>query len=313
MYLPYLRGKQFELLALRELSSLPIDPSKISPIIEPLKKELKSVETAIRALHRQQVNVQLIVSPEHGDLKRTFQPVVDLINRLIGVGVDNITPTFLINGERDFQLFNAVANAEDYVTSGYSLVHLNQVHSSTELKQLANSTNLKYNLIHVNHLISMRRGFTNGNLGFIADPFVRQKRNADYEHYDDEFFSNDYFYYTQEGFSAFADYLTIGAEFIEGGMLPYAVVIHLTYKDRGSEDIRIKHFLSDNNLDASDTAGKFGEALEKLIAFVDAEGINTIAVQHFRDYHARGAFPGLGVIKKLSIMHHIELVQSLLP
>lgn len=313
MYLPYLRGKQFELLALRELAPLPINPSKISPIIEPLKKELKSVETAIRVLHRQQVNIQLIVNPEHGDLKRDYKPIIDLINRLSAEGIANVTPTYLISGERDFQFFKSSVVAEGYANSGYSLVHLNQVHSSAELKQIANNTNLLYNLIHVNHLISMRRGFTNGNLGFIADPFVRQKRNADYEHYEDEFFSNDYFYYTQEGFSAFADYLTIGAEYIEGGMLPYAVVIHLTYKDQGSDDIRIRHFLSDNNLDASDTAGKFGEALAKLIAFVDAEGINTTAVQQFRDYHVRGAFPGLGVIKKLSIMHHIELVQSLLP
>ncbi|RYF23877.1 MAG: hypothetical protein EOO42_06495 [Flavobacteriales bacterium] len=313
MYLPYLRGKQFELLALRELAPLPINPSKISPIIEPLKKELKSVETAIRALHRQQVEIQLILNPEYGDLKKTYQPIIDLLNRLSADGIANVTPTYLINGERDFQFFKSSAVAENYVTSGYSLVHLNQVHSSAELKQIANSTNLKYNLIHVNHLISMRRGFSAGQLGFISDAFNKQKRNVDYEDYEDEFFSNDHLYFREEGYAAFADYLTIGADYIEGGMLPYAVVIHLTYHDAGSGDIRIKHFVSNNNLDASDTAGKFGEALEKLIAFVDTHGINTIAVRQFRDYHARGAFPGLGVIKKLSIMHHIELVQSLLP
>lgn len=312
MYLPYLRGKQFELLALRELSSLPINPSKISPIIEPLKKDLKSVETAIKSLHRQQINIQLIVNPEYGDLKKTYQPIIDLISRLTEEGIDNLTPTYLINGERDFQFFKSSVIAEDFVTSGYSLIHLNQVHSSAELKQMANSSNINYNIIHVNHLISMRRGFTNGALGFISDAFNKQKRNADYEDFEDEFYSNDHLYFTEEGYAAFADYLTIGAEYIDGGMLPYAVVIHLTYHDNGSGDVRVQHFVSDNNLDASDTAGKFGEALEKLIAFVNAKGINTIAVQQFKDYHNRGAFPGLGVIKKLSIMHHIELLQSLL-
>lgn len=47
MYLPFLRGKQFELLALRELSALPLDFARISPIIEPVKKELKSIGTAV--------------------------------------------------------------------------------------------------------------------------------------------------------------------------------------------------------------------------------------------------------------------------
>ncbi|WP_316843038.1 sce7725 family protein [Pedobacter gandavensis] len=68
MYLPYLRGKQYELLALRELCALPLDPLKISPIVEPLKKDLKSIETALIALKRIEVQMQLIVNPEHGDV-----------------------------------------------------------------------------------------------------------------------------------------------------------------------------------------------------------------------------------------------------
>jgi hypothetical protein len=312
MYLPFLRGKQFELLALRELNALPIDVNKISPIIEPVKKDLKAIETAIKSLSKTYVAVQLIVNPEHGDLNKASQPIVDLITKLKTEGIDNVNPTFLISTEKDFQMLKK-AQATKFLDNGYSLVHLNQIASSIELKQIANSTNLTHNIVHVNHVISMRRGFPAGSIGFISDPFVRQKRNVDYEDFEDEFFSNDYFHYVNEGFTAFSDYLTIGADYIEGGMLPYAVVIHLTYKDPGSEDIRIRRFISDNNLDASDTAGKFYEALSKLIAFVDTNNINSLAIKQFRDYFHRGAFPGLGIIKKLSIMHHIELVQTLLP
>jgi hypothetical protein len=64
-------------------------------------------------------------------------------------------------------------------------------------------------------------------------------------------------------FTAFADYLTIGSDYSEGGMLPNAVVIHLTYKDKASSDIRIKRFISDSNEDNSDIAGKFGEGTKK--------------------------------------------------
>lgn len=312
MYLPFLRGKQYELLALRELTALPIDFSKISPIIEPVKKELKSIGTAVKMLKRVDVLVQLVVNPEHGELKKSSEHIFDFIEQMAAEGFDNILPVYLIANERDFTFLKVNGQARNHFTTGYSLIHLNQISSSNDLKALVNTTNISFNIIHVNHLIALRRGFVNGSLGFLNDPFVKQKRNADYEDLEDEIFSSDYFYYQSEGFVAFSDYLSIGAEYVEGGMLPYAVVIHLTYKDRVSDDIRIKHFLSDSNADASDTAGKFGEALSKLVAFVDQEGIHTIASEQFRDYYKRGAFPGLGMLKKLSVMHHIELIQSLI-
>jgi hypothetical protein len=310
MYLPFLRGKQFELLALRELIALPLNGSKISPIIEPVKNDLKSIETAIKALWQIQVPVNLIVNPEQGDLKKNYDPIFEAMDRLLSLGFDNVIPTYLIGNEKDFVFFKASATANNYLNTGYSLIHLNQIASAAELKIIAGTSNLKFNIIHVNHLIALRRGFPIGSLAFLSDPFIKQKRNVDYEDSEDEIYSSDCFFYVSEGFAAFADYLTIGSEYIEGGMLPYAVVIHLTYKDQHSDNIRIKHFLSDNNMDASDTAGKFGEALNKLVAFIDAENIHTTAAELFRDYHHRGAFPGLGVIKKLSIMHHIELIQD---
>lgn len=258
------------------------------------------------------VLVQLVVNPEHGELKKSNELIFDFIEQMEAEGCDNILPTYLIANERDFTFLKVNGQTRNHFDTGYSLVHLNQISSSHELKTIVNNTNISFNIIHVNHLIALRRGFNNGSLGFLSDPFIKQKRNVDYEDMEDEIFSSDYFYYRTEGFQAFSDYLSIGAEYIEGGMLPYAVVIHLTYKDRHSENIRIRHFLSDSNTDASDTAGKFGEALSKLVAFIDAENIHTIASEHFRDYHNRGAFPGLGMLKKLSIMHHIELIQSLI-
>lgn len=312
MYLPYLRGKQYELIALRELCALPLDNNKISPIIEPVKKDLKSIETALIALSRISVVMQLIVNPEHGDLKGNGATVLDFIDKAYGMGLTNVVPTYLISSERDFIFFKSTATARNYLTSGYSLIHLNQISSVVALKSLVNATAIRFNVIHVNHQMSLKRGFTSGGLTLLSDPFNKQKRNSDYLQVQSEFFSNDYMYFAGEGFVAFADYLTIGADYIEGGMLPYAVAIHLTYKDQASGEIWIKHFTSVTNDDYSDTPGKFGEALDKLIAFIDAEGLHTIACEQFRDYHSRGAFPGLGVVKKLSIMHHVELIQSLI-
>ncbi|MHA4896234.1 sce7725 family protein [Pedobacter sp. PWIIR3] len=312
MYLPYLRGKQYELLALRELCTLPLDNSRISPIIEPIKKDLKSVETALIALNRIGIVMQLIVNPEHGELKGNGEKVIDFIDKAHAMGLHNVVATYLIASERDFLFFQSTATARGYLTSGYSLVHLNQISSVAALKTLVNATAIRFNVIHVNHQMSLKRGFTSGGLTLLSDPFNKQKKNSDYLQVQSEFFSNDYMYFAGEGFHAFSDYLTIGADYAEGGMLPYAVAIHLTYKDKNSGEIWIKHFTSVTNDDYSDTPGKFGEALDKLITFIDAEGLHTIACEQFRDYHSRGAFPGLGVVKKLSIMHHIELIQGLI-
>lgn len=314
MYFPYLRGKQFELLALRELAELPLDSFKISPIIEPVKKDLKGIQTMVTALNRHKVDIQLIVNPEKGELQNSSKEIINFISKLHSLNIENVTPTFLINSERDFSLLKSVIFEYGYDKTGYSLIHLNQISSTAELTEIVLKTNVKNVVIQINHIFALRRKFSkSASLAYLNDPFIKQRKNADYEHYPDENFSNDYFYYKEEGYQGFADYLTIGSEYVEGGMLPYAVAIHLTYKSKDSEDIRIRHFLSDSNDGIEDTAGKFYEALTKLIHFVDKEAIDeTIAVRHFRNYYERQAFPGLGILKKLSIMHHIELVQSLL-
>jgi hypothetical protein len=56
--------------------------------------------------------------------------------------------------------------------------------------------------------------------------------------------------------------------------------------------------------------GKLKEALDKLVPFIDDNQINSKACDIFRKYHKDGNFPGLGVLKKLSIMHHIQLIQE---
>ncbi|PKK36993.1 hypothetical protein BWI96_08925 [Siphonobacter sp. SORGH_AS_0500] len=313
MYLPFLRSKQFELLALRDLIHLPLESQKISPIIEPVKKDIKGIETAIGSLYKNKINLQLIVNPENGDIKKDNKIIFDLIDKLKSNGIGNITPTYIISKDTDFINFKKSIKTYGHENTGYSIIRLNPTSNSEELKNIVNSTNIIYNIIQVNHIFSLRRGYPSDKLAFLNDPFIKQKKNGDYKDFEDEFFSNDYLHYKSEGFYGFSDYLTIGAEFIEGGMLPYAVVIHLTYVDKNTKDIRIKHFLSDSNYDTSDTGGKFYEALEKLIHFVNTEHIyNTIAIQQFKEYYTKGTFPGLGVIKKLSIMHHIELIQSLL-
>ena len=64
------------------------------------------------------------------------------------------------------------------------------------------------------------------------------------------FFSDDFAFYKIDKLYGFSDYVTMGKDFQDGGMLPYAIAIHLTYL-KSSEEIYVHHFVSDSNYDQS--------------------------------------------------------------
>ena len=112
----------------------------------------------------------------------------------------------------------------------------------------------------------------------------------------------------------YGDFLTVGDNYSEGGGPAYAVAIHMTFIDPDQDDAMfIYHFKSDTNDVPTDPAGKFGEALNKLILelnYGDSHLMETSAVHEFRELHVRGHFPGLGYVKKLSIKHHLETLAT---
>ena len=152
---------------------------------------------------------------------------------------------------------------------------------------------------------------TRENKVLLDDKFKPQVKNADYLRIPEEFFSDDHLYYKDDGYVGFGDYLTIGNDYAESGFLPYAIAIHFTYTKPNNE-IWIRHFVSDSNSDTTDVAGKFGEALKKLVLFINTQNINTTVANEYRQLHTSGHYPGLGSLKKLSIKNHIELVYNLL-
>ncbi|MCP4123229.1 MAG: sce7725 family protein [Bacteroidetes bacterium] len=70
MYFPFLRGKQFELIALRE--SVGFLGENIIPVIEPVKRSLVSLKKCLGLLNESDVKVILIANPKVGELKTTI-------------------------------------------------------------------------------------------------------------------------------------------------------------------------------------------------------------------------------------------------
>ena len=310
MYFPYLRGKQFELLALRELLPLMMNNrEKVSPIIEPVKNTSTLVNT-LSELRKGNINFNIIINPSVGDFKDS-QQILDVIKSKQN-GYANFQLGILVEPITNYQsLFQAIAEAK-VESKGFAFIHNEVIDdiipTQSEFSQLSP---ILYNVINFKKTNRRYyRAFAPETLVSLDDYFVCLEKNADYLDQESQF-SEEHLYYKKDGFIGFSDFLTIGDNYSEAGFLPRAIAIHISYRDDAGR-IRVKHFASHTNDDNTDIAGKFAEANGKLVQWCNEKGINTIAINRFRDLYEIGHFPGLGTVKKLSIMNHIELILNLI-
>ncbi len=154
-----------------------------------------------------------------------------------------------------------------------------------------------------------RATFANGNEVILEDGFERQARNQDYPPKD--FFSDRFKTFKRDGFYGFGDFLIVGNAFTKGGGA-LAVTIHLTNREDGG--IVVRHFISDRvTLRNVDTAGKFFEALTKAVAFMKTRQFwRETGASHEFQAMVNSDFKGLGHVKKVSMKHHIEVLDAAL-
>jgi hypothetical protein len=310
MYFPYLRCKQFELLALREIAPLVQAAGVVSPVLEPVKTSTSSFEKMLEAINACKINFTIIINPVHGEFVGNQTGIVKMINTRLR-HCKNFQFGIILNQFSNLDAITAILEQIEFIRP-LTLIHTARVNDIEALVQWCGGYEVKYNLFSENFPIRRYRGVIGADSKvLLEDKFKPQIKNADYMHAPDEFFSDDHLYFEEDGFAGFGDFLTIGDDYAESGWLPYAIAIHFTY-ERENGQIWIRHFVSDSNSDTTDVAGKFGEALEKLIEFIDGKGITTQAANEFRELYRNGHYPGLGSLKKLSINNHIELVHNLL-
>jgi len=310
MYMPFVRGKQFELIALRELAPTLAQAGVVSPIIEPVKAKTSSLEKSLMALAAANVNFTLILNPRVGELTGNYKRITQIISSLSHYSNFQIG----INVQSPDRLNKAAAYLREngFQHIPITLVHNREMREISALEAFASEFNIRYNVINFGEVgRRYRRNFSAATLVSLEDQFNEQEKNADYKELPVEVFTDEHKYYEEEGFVGFSDFATIGSAFAEGGFLPYAVAIHLTFERSGVIDIH--HFVSDTNDDNADTPGKFAEALEHVISWLNANPhFSSTAIQEFRALHTDAHYPGLGSIKKLSLMHHVELVIHLM-
>lgn len=310
MYFPYLRGKQYELIALRELSRSLGEFRVVHPIIEPVRESTSTLRLTIEELKDKDVVFSLIINPEVGDFANDYTQIVGIINEFVGE-FDHFHIGVIITSTIEFDQVNTMLDSINH-TYPLILIHKGRYPNMERLAAFITGKEIVYNLFSDPTIIRRyRRIIDYSSKVVLSDPFNIRRTNAEYAEMPDEFFSDEHNFYEEDGFSGFADYATIGDDYSDSGFAPYAVAIHLTYK-RKNDQIWIRHFVSDSNEDYTDVPGTYREALEKLIEFINKHNIQSEACDEFRKHFNIGHYPGLGSVKKLSIMHHIELITNTL-
>ena len=312
MYFPYFRGKQYELITMRENATL-LANSKFVPIIEPVKDALPGLERTLNELKKADCKPIVIVNPIIGDFAADPSAMKNL-HRLLSKGDFVFSPGISLNPDMTDE--DILGFCHKFSTHGrkLSLIHQGFTRGKEFSEKLAKEDNVSV-LRHIfieNFCGKLyRKHFDKSQRILVRDGFEKMINR----HYPEiQGFSDLHVTYKEENMDGFGDYLIVGADYMETGGPARAVAIHLTFIDRnGDAEMQIYHFVSDRTETTEDPAGKFAEALKKLYKNFNSgksQLIETEAIKELLDLHERGHFPGLGYVKKLSMQHHLETLAN---
>jgi hypothetical protein len=304
MYHPYFRGKQFDLLCIREMAPV-FKKAGFCPIIEPVRDVLGGLNRALDAVVAAGGRAIVIVNPHHGDLSVSGAPLSDLLKEKY-LNLPGISAGILLR--HDTSSAEALRCRRIHAAHSPTLIHAGFGEAKALAEKLGEQTkNQSHVFIEKYSGRLYQKHFRGGNRILVRDGFER-KRNRDYEPLEP--FSDLHATFPDDGMDGFGDFLIVGDEYSEAGGPAYAVAIHLTFIDPDQDDeMWIHHFVSERQDTPTDPAGKFAEALAKMMRVLNRPNskiLETSAVKEFRALHKQGHFPGLGHVKKLSMNHHIE-------
>ncbi|MFP2421920.1 sce7725 family protein [Pseudescherichia vulneris] len=298
MYLPLVRGKQFELVALRELANV-IPKGLFKPIIEPVRENYSPLIKTIQILNEQGVEPILIINPSLGNFKQ--------LNGFIDDVILKIDPKIkfvpcIKTKQHDTEIerkFKSIRTAKAIY-----------VYDKIDSQNISLLNEADFSIVPADAPVGALNSIS--NIVLMDDPFQKQKKNADYD--SESYFSELHISYQNKASNVigFGDYTIVGSDYSESGGPAYVVTIHMSYIDRENFDaMSVKHFSSFDNSSLVDPGGKFLEALDKFYVFQNNnQNIfdDTIGKIELINLYHRKQYPGLGVVKKLCIEHHIQTI-----
>lgn len=304
MYMPRLRARQHELLSIIRCSHTLATNARVIPIVEPVKEPNSVFVQRLKKVAEAGLRCDLVLNPSVGELQGPGM-WSDLGQFYLSEGLlDFHNVAVLSNANADHQSMSAWVDRARIETREFSIDIVHEKDMSSTL-QGGTYRQVRWNVAE-DRTVPARFGLplSGSPVVWAHDPFPSLPRNRDYLGQGTSVFSARVAGYRSAGYGGVSDFLTIGSSFVPGGGRAYAVAIHFTYLV--GNEVHIRHFCSDSNDDVDNVAGKFFEALEKLIHFIDSNSIpSNLGIESFRDCYVSGHFPGLGKVKEHSMVNHM--------
>ena len=311
MYLPFLRGKLYELKAIKEFIEEGYGRDNgchVMPIIEPVKKDVRPLMSCVEAMGKAHMPFAVILNSRMGDFQRA---AFDMSSFLSDEKIQDVqwAPAFEVNGNANVDAIETAISENEL--KNVMLVFFTIIELDDEkIKRLVSNDAVKYiAALNLTQRISVIEDLNElgKELISIEDCFTEKASNNAYRDNIDEAFSDTFSYYKSRlGLFGFSDFTALARNFREGGVLPQVVAIHMTYQ-KSARVIYVHHFLSDSRNGSSNIREEFREANEKIPPFYDDKP-KTLAVEQISNI----GYPGLGAIKKYSIKNHFELMSRIL-
>lgn len=309
MYFPFLRGKQNELLAIRECVGKLSESGKVVPIIEPVTNGFSTILKCINALCEKNIECIIVFNSQNGDLGKNPKQMRKLVDE-IKSNTQAQHFAFILNSS------TKASDINDFLTNigdrKFSFIHSASFSDPKFLYSISSNINFRHHIfIDPNVSRSYKQQFSNFSRVNISDCFRSVNKNSDYADPNHEFYTDAHLTYQVDGFTGFGDYTTLPGRFKSGGFQPYTAALHLTHEANETNDIWVRHFLSEvYDYPTSDQAALIHEALPEMTAFINKfkEYFSfSEAVKEIIDIHKTGRSTNLGYMKKLAIKHHVEL------
>lgn len=303
-YFPFLRGKQNELIVVRDLAPLIVENGRVIPIIEPVNANA-TTKISIGRFVEASMPFLFICNPDYG---RFTYDTEGLRRNLIDpelTGYNNWTPAFIVRGQTPAPIL------EDFIRrygGNHPLALIYYGLPQGDARSVIENHPFRWHVFMYNRVESTYIESLNPDHRVrISDPFVRQPRNALYPSRD--FFTDLNTIGGNPSRLHFGDFSIIGDYFAPSGGAAHAVALHHMHYAQSSGALFVSHFISDHRETSANTPGKIIEAVNHL---VDALNVlnpnNTPACQEYREMARSQHSRGLGYMKRLAVKHHLEIM-----
>ena len=302
-YFPFFRGKQNELLALRDLSADIVNSGNVIPILEPVNSN-RTTRISIDQFMAKSLKFLFICNPIHGDFSENAD---GLAAGVISQGLndyDNWIPALYVkDGTEQHEL---EAFMKTYKKYKLALIYYGKPRRSTVCSKI-DATDIEHH-VFMNGRVENEyiESIPVNKRVIIVDPFRRQ-RNADYQ--PREFFTELNTVKGNKKHVAFGDFSIVGDHFSDTGGPAHAAALHHIHFKEKSHSLDVSHFISDRRNTPADTPGKIIEAVKHLVKALDNLKPNdTQACAEYRTISKTRKSTNLGYMKGLAIKHHLEVM-----